>query len=103
MVIYSGLLFLVIINLLIIVKRIRKSKNQICRREFIGSAAAFATIAVISSGLLGCNSASVNGSRFGGIQVGGISYSFRSMPSSAENILGYRLDCGLTSVKGMAY
>ncbi len=74
--------------------------GKISRRRFIGSAAAFASIAFIPSRLVGCSPA-IDGSRFGGVQIGVISYSYRSMPSSTEDILGYLLESGITSVELM--
>src|SRR5690349_14436927 len=32
---------------------------------------------------------------FGGVQIGTITYSFRALPSSAEQVLQYCLDCGI--------
>ena len=40
-------------------------------------------------------------SRFGGVQVGAITYSWRSMPGSAEDILKYCLACGISSIELM--
>ena len=40
-------------------------------------------------------------SNFGGVQIGAITYSFRSMPGSAENILKYVVRCGLSSIELM--
>jgi sugar phosphate isomerase/epimerase len=40
-------------------------------------------------------------SNFGGVQIGTITYSFRSMPSSAEELLGYVVRCGINSVELM--
>ncbi len=78
----------------------KNNKKQISRREFIGSAAALASIALVPSRLYGCKPA-IDGSRFGGVQIGVITYSYRSMPSTAEDILGYLQESGLTSVELM--
>jgi sugar phosphate isomerase/epimerase len=40
-------------------------------------------------------------SKFHGVQIGAITYSFRSMPGSAEDILKYCQQCGLSSVELM--
>jgi sugar phosphate isomerase/epimerase len=40
-------------------------------------------------------------SLFGGIQIGVITYSFRSLPGSAEETLKYCLDCGISGVELM--
>ena len=41
-------------------------------------------------------------SNFGGVQIGTITYSFRSLPSSAEQVLKYCLDCGISGVELMS-
>jgi sugar phosphate isomerase/epimerase len=40
-------------------------------------------------------------SRFGGVQIGAITYSFRALPGSAEETLKYCLDCGISAVELM--
>jgi sugar phosphate isomerase/epimerase len=76
--------------------------SWISRRNFIGRTVALATAAFISPGLKSCSGARNKlNSRFGGVQVGAISYSFRSMPGSAEDILGYLKEAGLGSVELM--
>jgi sugar phosphate isomerase/epimerase len=39
---------------------------------------------------------------FGGVQIGVITYSFRTLPSSAEEVLKYCLDCGISGVELMS-
>jgi len=39
---------------------------------------------------------------FGGVQIGAITYSFRALPSSAEEVLKYCLDCGISAVELMS-
>jgi sugar phosphate isomerase/epimerase len=41
-------------------------------------------------------------SKFGGVQVGAITYSFRALPSSADEVLKYCLDCGISAVELMS-
>src|SRR5215831_9784905 len=41
-------------------------------------------------------------SNFGGVQIGAITYSFRSLPGSAEQVLQYCLDCGISSIELMS-
>jgi sugar phosphate isomerase/epimerase len=41
-------------------------------------------------------------SKFGGVQIGAITYSFRALPGSAEQILGYCLDCGISAIELMS-
>ena len=45
--------------------------------------------------------ASKPNSVFGGVPIGVITYSYRSMPGSAEQLLGYLLECGLSEVELM--
>src|ERR1041385_5465231 len=40
-------------------------------------------------------------SRFKGVQIGAITYSFRALPSSADDILKYCLELGLNSIELM--
>jgi sugar phosphate isomerase/epimerase len=39
---------------------------------------------------------------FGGVQIGTITYSFRELPSSAEQVLQYCLDCGISAIELMS-
>ena len=80
---------------------------DLSRRQFLGAAA------VATGGILGLparsdhlrRSAFLFGagpdSNFGGVQIGAITYSFRSLPGSAEQILGYLVDCGISSTELM--
>jgi sugar phosphate isomerase/epimerase len=81
-----------------------QNETSVSRREFIGGTAVFAASAIMSRYVLaGSDSrpASKPNSNFDGVQIGAITYSFRSMPSSAEDILKYTVKCGLSSVELM--
>jgi sugar phosphate isomerase/epimerase len=39
---------------------------------------------------------------FGGVQIGTITYSFRALPSSADEVLKYILDCGISGIELMS-
>src|SRR5512140_3367159 len=41
-------------------------------------------------------------SNFNGVQIGTITYSFRSLPSSAEEVLKYCVDCGISGIELMS-
>jgi sugar phosphate isomerase/epimerase len=41
-------------------------------------------------------------SKFGGVQIGAITYSFRALPGSAEETLRYCLECGISAVELMS-
>ncbi|MBI4560254.1 MAG: sugar phosphate isomerase/epimerase [Candidatus Hydrogenedentes bacterium] len=78
----------------------RHYQGEVSRRSFIGGAAAMAASTLIPKRA----SAAGNGkpdSNFGGVQIGAITYSFRSMPSRAEDLLGYLVTCSLSNVELM--
>ena len=84
-----------------------KTTSTLSRRGFLGAATA------ATAGMLLPGSASARprlggflygagpDSNFGGVQIGAITYSFRSMPSSAEQLLGYLVECGISSTELM--
>lgn len=41
-------------------------------------------------------------SKFNGVQIGAITYSFRALPSSAEEVLKYCLECGISAIELMS-
>ncbi|WP_321474928.1 sugar phosphate isomerase/epimerase [uncultured Paludibaculum sp.] len=41
-------------------------------------------------------------SKFGGVQIGAITYSFRALPSTAEDVLKYCVETGLSSIELMS-
>ncbi len=41
-------------------------------------------------------------SNFGGVRIGAITYSFRALPGSAEEVLGYCVECGISGVELMS-
>jgi len=70
----------------------------------MGGAAALAASTIMSRyalGRSGGRGASKPNSNFNGVQIGAITYSFRSMPSTAEDILKYTVRCGLSSIELM--
>ncbi len=82
------------------------STNQVSRRKFLGLTAAAAAFSVIPGNLsfAGTRSGQQGSkltSQFGGVQVGAITYSWRSMPGSAEDILNYCLRTGISSIELM--
>src|SRR5512140_1239112 len=83
------------------------SNNQVSRRRFLSLTAAAATLAVVPVNL-GFGSepkkaqAKKPDSNFGGVQVGAITYSWRGMPDTAEDVLGYCLACGISSIELMS-
>ena len=71
--------------------------NQISRRSFIGSMAALGAASVVP----GCAFAPKGRSNFGGVQIGTITYSYRSMPKGAEAVLQHCVNSGLSSIELM--
>ena len=76
------------------------------RRQFIGRTAAAVTgIALASNNVSGAPAIIRNlgkpNSKFNGVQIGAITYSFRSLPGNAEQILGYCVDCNISAIELM--
>jgi len=81
-----------------------QNETTVSRRGFMGGAAAFAASAMMSRYVLagsGGQSAGKPNSNFNGVQIGAITYSYRSMPSTAEDLLKYIVKSGLSSVELM--
>jgi sugar phosphate isomerase/epimerase len=81
-------------------------ENHVSRRRFLGLTAAAAAFSVIPNNfslesLSGLQKGKKSDSKFGGVQVGAITYSWRSMPGSAEEILQYCLQTGINSIEMM--
>ena len=69
----------------------------------MGGAAAVAASAIISRYAMAGSGAAANkpNSNFNGVQIGAITYSWRSMPGTAEDLLKYAVQCGISSVELM--
>ncbi len=81
-----------------------QNTTTLSRRAFMGQAAAIAASATMSRYAWGSSGGRQTGrpnSNFNGVQIGAITYSFRSMPGTAEDLLKYVLRCGLSSVELM--
>ena len=80
-----------------------KSDHHLSRRRFIQAAAVTAAgISVSPAGFAGTlGKPGKPNSKFGGVQIGAITYSWRSMPSSAHDILRYCLEAGISSIELM--
>ena len=70
------------------------------RRTFLGGTAAFAASAMIPD-MASAVPAAAPTSKFNGVQIGVTTYSYRSLPGSAENLLEYITRCGINSVELM--
>jgi sugar phosphate isomerase/epimerase len=81
--------------------------NQVSRRRFLELTAAAAALAVVPVNFAsGAESKKTKtkkpNSKFGGVQVGAITYSWRSMSPAAEDTLKYCLQCGINSIEMMS-
>jgi sugar phosphate isomerase/epimerase len=68
------------------------------RRQFIGTTAAAAALAMAPRMVFGQEKPNSN---FNGVQIGTITYSFRSLPGSADDILKYVTQSGISSIELM--
>ncbi|MBN1466409.1 sugar phosphate isomerase/epimerase [candidate division KSB1 bacterium] len=75
-------------------------QEQLSRRQFIGTTAAAVALSAAPRLVLGQEVNKPN-SNFSGVQIGVITYSFRSMPGTAEDLLNYLVQCGISSVELM--
>ena len=76
--------------------------SSFSRRTFLGGAAALAASSLVPTRARAAGSGlGKPDSNFGGVQIGVITYSYRSMPGSAEQLLGYITRCGISSVELM--
>jgi sugar phosphate isomerase/epimerase len=81
-----------------------QNETILSRRGFMGGAAALAASAMMGRYAVagsGGRSMGKPNSNFNGVQIGAITYSFRSMPGTAEDLLKYIVECGISSVELM--
>ena len=84
----------------------KENNSNQTRRAFIGkSTLAMAGLAMTSKGVLGAPAIlkyfGKPNSKFRGVQLGTITYSFRSLPTSAEQVLQYCLDANVSAIELM--
>ena len=75
-----------------------QTRNTFSRRTFMGATAAAAASFAVPKLALGADNPN---SVIGGVPIGVITYSYRSMPGSAEDLLKYLLSAGLSEVELM--
>jgi sugar phosphate isomerase/epimerase len=83
-------------------------KAALSRRKFITSTAAAASgLLIATQDSFGFPNILQNlgkpNSRFNGVQIGAISYSFRSLPTNAEQLLSYCLACNISAIELMGW
>jgi sugar phosphate isomerase/epimerase len=71
----------------------------VSRRTFLGGAAAFGAASAVPG--RGFGAEAKPDSRFGGVQVGTITYSYRSMPGDAASVLKHVVASGISSIELM--
>ncbi|SEO13551.1 Sugar phosphate isomerase/epimerase [Mucilaginibacter gossypiicola] len=80
-------------------------QHNLSRRRFIGSAtlAAAGFLAFSKSSFAGVLSGSADkpNSLINGVQIGVITYSFRSMPGTVDDLLKYCIDCNISAIELM--
>ena len=86
-----------------------KSMNRLSRRKFLGNSAAIAALSVVPAGLVNAVPAAAAAppdgnpnSKFSGVQIGAITYSWRSMPGGVENIIKYCKEANISSLELMS-
>ncbi len=82
-----------------------KHSNMFTRRDFLAKSALAATGVAFAQNSFGFPAIISNygkpNSKFGGIQLGTITYSFRSMPTDAESILKYCIEANVSALELM--
>jgi sugar phosphate isomerase/epimerase len=86
-----------------------ESKGKVSRRKFLGSTATIAAMSIVpinfsfgSPQMVKEGVGSKPDSKFGGVQIGAITYSWRSMPGGVENIIKYCKEAGVSSIELMS-
>ena len=75
--------------------------SHISRRQFVGTTAAAAAALSIAPRVVFGEETTKPDSKFNGVQIGAITYSFRGMPGTADDLLNYLIQCGISSVELM--
>ncbi len=79
-------------------KSMNKYESRVSRRSFMGSVAVIGAAAVVPAKVF---AAAKPDSKFGGVQIGTITYSYRSMPGSAEEVLQHVVNSDISSIELM--
>lgn len=84
-------------------------KKGLTRRRFIGNTAAVAAFSMVPMNYFGKENDNIStkadekpNSKFGGVQIGAITYSWRSMPGGVGNVIKYCTESGLSSIELMS-
>lgn len=85
-----------------------ENKKNLSRRKFLGSTAALAAVSMAPVSFIEAPfiqkkaAAGMPNSKFGGVQIGAITYSWRNMPGGLENIIKYAKEANLSSLELMS-
>jgi sugar phosphate isomerase/epimerase len=92
-------------------KNTTNPKTGISRRKFLGTSAAAAALTMVplsysckgkTAAVAPSTPSDKPNSNFGGVQIGAITYSWRSMPGGVENIINYCKEAGISSIELMS-
>jgi len=90
-------------------ENINNLKGGLSRRKFLGNTAAIAAFSMIPASSFGkgtfieeAEAGATPDSKFGGVQIGAITYSWRSMPGGCDNIIKYCVEAGISSIELMS-
>ncbi len=88
-------------------KKKNKSKGKLTGLIFRGSRIIIAALLIMPlihscKSTAGTDDGKVLNSKFGGVQIGAITYSWRSMPGGVENIINYCKEAGISSIELMS-
>ncbi len=76
-------------------------QTSVTRRRFLSTTAVAAAAAALPVASIGRSSVGIIVRPSSTVKIGAISYSFRSLPTGAEDVLGYLMKCGLNTVELM--
>jgi sugar phosphate isomerase/epimerase len=81
----------------------KRSERKVSRRRFLGAAATAVSMVPLHSTVKASPRTAIEkpNSKFGGVQIGAITYSWRSMPSAPEDIIRYCVLAGINSIELM--
>jgi hypothetical protein len=81
-------------------KEPNRIESHMTRRDFVGYTAAMAAIPLVPRSVFDQQDIKPD-SKFNDVQIGAITYSFRAMPSTADDLLNYLIQCGISSIELM--
>ncbi|MFZ0282377.1 MAG: sugar phosphate isomerase/epimerase [Bacteroidales bacterium] len=89
-------------------ENLNESKSGLTRRKFLGGTAAAAALSMVpvnfygKPGIVKSLTPAMPDSKFGGVQIGAITYSWRDLPGGIDNIIKYCTEAEISSVELMS-